>query len=168
MSQFPSYFPEWAVRVGGEAMVSASRADGSPLTSLVSWPTKKRAPWHAARGPQEETPKAQSGDFTSCRIHYWVLIRAMCRHTSGTQSRACKVKRQNHAFPPGRDSPSASVLPCTQSPPPPDSLPLLLTLQRGHSSRTLNFILFFASSVAVVKLCLCFVIPLAVIFSCCS
>lgn len=63
-------------------MVSASRADGSPLTSLVSWPTKKRAPWHAARGPQEETPTAQSGDFTPCRMHCCV-----CPDTGHVQTR---------------------------------------------------------------------------------
>lgn len=153
MNQFPSYLPEWAVRVGGEAMASASKADGSLLMSLVSWPTKKRAPWHAARGPQEETPIAQSGDFTSCRIHCCVLIRAMCRHASGTQSRM-QSKEAKSRLPTGQGlalcfCPSLLSIPST----PGLFLPLLLTLQRGHSSRTLNFILFFASSVAVVKLC---------------
>lgn len=119
-------------------------------------------------GHLEETPKAQSGDFTSCRIHCCVLIQAMCTHASGKQSRV-QSKEAKSRLPTGQRlilcfRPSPLSIPSTRG----LFLPPLPTLQRSHSSRTLNFILFFASSVAVVKLCLCFVISLAMIFSCCS
>lgn len=124
-------------------MASASRANGSLPMSLVSWPTKKRAPWHATRGPQEETPKAKSGDFTSCRIHCCVLIQAMCTQASGKQS-CLQSKEAKPSLPTGQRCtlcfcPSLLSIPSTRG----LFLLPLPTLQRGHSSRTLNFILFF-------------------------